>query len=259
MFVDEHGPDDGTPVVFLHGSMVAGWMWMGQVQDLPEFRCLLPDFPGIGQSGAEGWVSLADTADQVAEVIRSRCGDGSAHVVGLSLGGVVGLHLGVRHPGVVRSLLVSGVPYGTIPRPLRALSSVMIGLYRRPWGARQIARLFGIPDDESLGAFMETARRTDPAALRSVTDEVNRSPLPADLASIRAPTLAVVGSKDTAPARRAVPYLQSVIPGAVGRIVPDVGHQWNAEDRGLFSSMVRAWVGSGRVDERLMPASSGSA
>ena len=47
MYVDEHGPDDGVPIVFLHGSVVAGWMWMGQVQDLSEFRCLLPDLPGI--------------------------------------------------------------------------------------------------------------------------------------------------------------------------------------------------------------------
>jgi pimeloyl-ACP methyl ester carboxylesterase len=253
MFVAEHGPDDGVPIVFLHGSMVAGWMWMGQVQDLPEFRCLLPDFPGIGHSGAERWVSLADTADRVAELVRARCSDGSAHVVGLSLGGVVGLHLAVRHPEVVGSLLVSGVPYGTIPWPLRALSSAMIGLYRRPWGARQIARMFGIPDDESLEAFMETARLTDPAALRSVTAEVNLALLPPGLETIAAPTLAVVGAKDTAPARRAVPHLQSVIPGAIGRVVPGVGHQWNAEDPALFSAMVRQWVGSGRVDDRLVP------
>lgn len=255
MYVDEHGPDDGVPIVFLHGSMVAGWMWMGQVQDLPEFRCLLPDLPGIGHSADERWVSMADTADRVAEVVRGRCEGGSAHVVGLSLGGVVGLHTAVRHPDAVRSLLVSGVPYGTIPWPLRALSSAMISLYRRPWGARQIARMFGIPDDESLGAFMETARRTDPAALRSATEEVNRAPLPTGLETVATRTLAVVGARDTAPARRAVPYLASVIPGASGRVAPDVCHQWNAENQELFSSMARAWVGSGRVDDRLVPVS----
>ena len=248
MYIEEHGPADGVPVVFLHGSMVAGWMWMGQVGDLPEFRCLLPDLPGIGRSADEPWTSLAETADRLAKMIRADCADGSAHLVGLSLGGIVGLHVAVRHPNTVRSLVVSGVPYGTIPVLLRILSAAMLGLYRRPWGARVVARMFGIPHDESMDAFVETALQTDPAALRAVSDEVNRRPLPHGLEAVRVPTLAVVGEKDTAPAKRAVLHLQQVMPNAVGYVVPGVGHQWNAEKRELFSRMVRSWVGSQRVD-----------
>lgn len=115
MEIDGYGPVDGTPVVFLHGSMVAGWMWLGQVERLPEYRCLLPDFPGIGRSANETWVSFADTADRVAAVVSERRGGGSAHVVGLSLGGIIGLNLAAQHPESVRSLLVSGVPIESLP------------------------------------------------------------------------------------------------------------------------------------------------
>jgi len=253
MHVDEFGPTDAVPIVFLHGSMVAGWMWMGQVEDLPEYRCLIPDFPGFNRSADEEWISFEDTADRLAEMIRHRCVDGTAYIVGLSLGGIIGLYVAVRHPETVRSLIISGVPPGTVPPLLRALSRMMLWLYQRTWGARLVARIFGIPADESMDAFLETARRTDPRALRAVMDEVHSTPLPQGLDEVTTRVLAVVGEKDTAPARRAVSYLDKVIPGAEGNTVPEVGHQWNAENQDLFSDMVRAWIESGSVDERLLP------
>jgi pimeloyl-ACP methyl ester carboxylesterase len=243
---------DGVPIVFLHGSMVAGWMWKGQVADLPDYRCLLPDLPGIGSSAEESWTSFADTSDGIAELIETRCTGRSAHLVGLSLGGITGLHVVARHPELVRSLIVSGVPYGRLPSALRLLSTVMIGLYRRPWGARLVARLFGIPDDESMDAFMQTARQTDPASLQALTREVSRTPLPQGLEAVTVPTLAVVGEKDTAPARQAVPYLRGVMPNAVGCIVPEVGHQWNAENQELFSDMIRQWITLQAVNDQLI-------
>jgi pimeloyl-ACP methyl ester carboxylesterase len=251
MYVEEHGPTDGVPIVFLHGSMVAGWMWMGQVADLPEYRCLLPDLPGIGNSADESWISFADTGDRIAEMIRARCANGSTHLVGLSLGGITGLHVAARHPDLVRSLIVSGVPYGKIPSALRVLSTVMLGLYHRPWGARVVARLFGIPPDESMDAFMQTARQTDPASLRALTDEVSKMPLPQSLEKVTVPTLAVVGEKDTTPARRAVPHLQEVMPNAVGCVGQGVGHQWNAENQEMFSDMVRQWITAQTVNDLL--------
>ena len=242
MYAESHGAPDGNPVVFLHGSMVAGWMWMEQVESLSEFNSLLPDLPGFGRSGGEQWVSLADTADRVVELIRERCHDGAAHVVGLSLGGLVALHLASRHPNSVRSMLVSGVPYGALPAPLRALNSALSSLYRRPWGARFVARALGIPPDESMEMFLDTARRSDPSAVRAVLAEVNLGALPDGLETVAVPTLAVAGERDTALAKRAVPHLQSTMPNALGRIVPEVGHQWNAEKPQLFSEMTRAWV-----------------
>lgn len=252
MHVSEFGPPDATPVVFLHGSMVAGWMWFAQAEDLSEFRCLIPDLPGFDQSSDEEWVNFGTAADRVAEIIVERCPDRSAHVIGLSLGGIVGLHLAIRHPDAVRSLLVSGVPYGGVPLPLRALSRSFLWLYQRPWGASLVAATFGIPKDESHDAFLATARRTDPRALQAVMQEVNSGALPEDLGQLATPVLAVVGENDSALAKRAVPYLVENATTALGAIVPRVGHQWNAEDRELFSAMVRAWVTSQTVEQRLL-------
>lgn len=252
MHVEIFGPENGIPIVFLHGSMVAGWMWMGQVDDLPGYRCFLPDLPGIGRSAGTPWICLSDTSDKLADLISTKCPGGRAHIVGLSLGAITALHVAANHPDLVESLIVSGAPYGKIPFLLRILSSVMLKLYNRPWGVRIIARLFGIPDDESMDAFINTARQTDPVSLRRITKEIFKTAIPQNLDQVAVPTLAVVGENDTVPAKRAVRYLQDVMPNATGYSVPRVGHQWNAENRELFSAMIRLWVDSKAVPEQFL-------
>lgn len=62
------------------------------------------------------------------------------------------------------------------------------------------------------------------------------------MASLQVPTLAFVGSKDSAPARAVVHKLPSVAPAATAAVVDGVGHQWNTEKPQLFSDLVRAWL-----------------
>lgn len=171
--------------------------------------------------------------------------------MGLSLGGITALHVAAKHPEVVESLIVSGVPYGKINPLLSVLSNVMLKFYSRTWGARAIASLLGIPRDDSMRAFMKTALQTDLISLRSLTKELFKTAIPENLDKVTAPTLAVVGEKDTVPAKRAVRYLQDVMPNAAGYFVPLVGHQWNTENRELFSEIIRLWVDSKFVIEPL--------
>jgi pimeloyl-ACP methyl ester carboxylesterase len=253
MYVEERGPADGTPILFLHGSMVAGWMWAEQVEVLSvDHRTIVPDLPGLGRSGGDTWAGFAGAAEAVAAELRERAPDG-AHVVGLSLGGIVALHLAIAHPGLCRSALVSGVPEGALPGGLRLLNGIMAGVYGTRAGARLIGRMFGMPDEESMEAFVATATETDPAAIRAIVAEVSTKPLPDGLGGIGVPLLAVVGEKDTEPARRAVPFLVETVPDARGAVVPGVGHQWNAEAPDRFTEMVRAWVDRGEVLGGLEP------
>ncbi len=242
MHVEERGRDQAPAIVFLHGSMVAGWMWTEQVDALSDaYRTIVPDLPGIGASASDEWTSFAGAASAVADEIGRRAPEG-AHIVGLSLGGIVALNLGASHPEVCRSLLVSGVPSGTLSVPLRLLSRAMGAVYGTRLRSRMIGRLFGLPDAESMTAFVATALATDRSAIKAISSEVASRPLPAGLERVTIPTLAVVGQKDTKPAKRTVPWLAATMPNAKGAEVPGVGHQWNAEEPTLFSDMVRAWV-----------------
>ena len=242
MYIDEQGSNDGDPVVFLHGSMVSGWMWTEQVAALSDtHRTIAPDLPGIGRSGSEPWTSFAEVAHAVGDAIEARAPDG-ADIVGLSLGGIIALNLAVLRPETCRSLLVSGVPSAPVSGSLRLLSRSMAAVYSTSVGSRLIARAFGMPDDESREAFVATATATDPRAIKAIVAEVSVKPLPDGLGTISAPVLAVAGDRDTSIAREGVPLLVSMIPDARGAIVPSVGHQWNAEAPELFTDMVRRWV-----------------
>lgn len=151
-------PEDGAVIVFLHGAMVAGWMWTQQAADLSDYRCVVPDLPGFGASVTEEWLSLSATADQVAALIRDEYHGGSAHVVGLSLGGLVGLHTVAKHPDAVRSLLASGVPSGSLSPPLLIANRLLLWLYCRPWGAAVVARVLW----PQVRAGCSAAGRTSP-------------------------------------------------------------------------------------------------
>ena len=252
MHVEERGPEDAPAIVFLHGSMVAGWMWAEQVRALSnDHRTIVPDLPGMGASASVAWTGFAGAAEAIAAELANRVS--GAHIVGLSLGGIVALNLAVAHPDLCRSVLVSGVPAGTLSLPLRLVNRAVARLYPTAIGARMIGRAFGMPDQESMEAFVRTAIATNPSAIRAIVSEVSARPLPDKLDTIPVPTLAVVGAKDTSPAQRAVPLLVSTIPGARGAQVPGVGHQWNAEAPELFNDMVRVWVDEQTLHPGLTP------
>jgi pimeloyl-ACP methyl ester carboxylesterase len=97
---------DGQPSVFVHGSF--GWgeeTWRGQRPLGDDYRLLLIDRRGFGDSPADGRVDFDRDADDVAELLE----DG-AHLVGHSYGGVVSLLAAARRPEAVRSLTLIEPP-----------------------------------------------------------------------------------------------------------------------------------------------------
>jgi pimeloyl-ACP methyl ester carboxylesterase len=69
-----------------------------------QFSCISVDLPGSGESDKPAGPYATDGyADQLAGFLGA-IGVERAHVVGVSLGGAVGMHLAARHPERVRSL-----------------------------------------------------------------------------------------------------------------------------------------------------------
>jgi 3-oxoadipate enol-lactonase len=99
----------GTPVVFLNGLAGDHLYWMGQVRALAkQFRCLALDNRDSGQSTYPTTpYTIADLADDVAGLLAALQLP-AAHIVGLSLGGMIAQELALRHPQSVRSLFLVG-------------------------------------------------------------------------------------------------------------------------------------------------------
>lgn len=252
LYVAEEGSGEET-IVFLHGLGVSGWMWADQIAALrEEWHCLNVDLPGNGESHSQEWKSLDAAADAVATVVRERAVGGRAHVVGLSLGGYVGLHLLARHPEIVRSLLVSGVtavPFR--PWPLWWLLTRGIAVVSG-FGAvaRLSAKAMQLPD-EVVPLYLRDARRLESRTVRRVYDEVLQFRPPAPLRRNVRPVLVVAGGAEAASVRRSLPEHERVIAGAVSALVPEVHHAWNAERPELFTSMIRSWARSGELPEEM--------
>ena len=237
-------------LLFLHGGNVANWMWDAQVKGFPEYRSFTPHLPGFGARSGEEWEGLDSAADDVAAFVADAVEEGGVHVVGLSLGGVVALRLLARHPELVTSALVSGVPVRGIDGATRQLARLQIRLWGREWFWRFQAGAFGIPPhDRQL--FTDHGVSIRPENARLIMDEVYAGGLPDGLRAYTGPLLAVAGAKEPPVIRRSFADLGEALPQAVFRVAPGMHHQWSIEDPLLFNAMVRSWVERGEPHHRL--------
>jgi pimeloyl-ACP methyl ester carboxylesterase len=253
MHVTEIGDLNGESVVFLHGGNVASWMWGMQLAAVPEFHSIVPDLPGFGESNQEPWRSLADTADQIAALIRDRANSGTAHVVGLSLGAMVGTVLVARHPGLVRSAMLTGAPLNGVHGFTRWMGMAQLRL----WGSRSywkgLARAFRMPED-SVDLFVETGLGIDIPSARRMMTEVYDGPRQhlSGLVGSTVPMLVLAGEKEHSSVAASFPEFTSRSTAVTTRIVPGMHHAWNAEDPELFNRIMREWLISRTASAELL-------
>ena len=247
----EHRRGVGETIVLLHGGNVANWSWSPQVDGLTDFYVLTPHHPGFGARAGDRWESLEAGADEVAALIRERATGGRAHVVGLSLGGVVATHLLARHPELVHSGLISGVPAQGVHGLTRFVGLAQLRVWERRWFWAAQARVFGLPPEDRALFISHGLSVTRDNASR-LLGQVYDAPVPDSLANYRGPLLAVAGEKEDASVRGSFDHLRELAPQAQCRLAPGMHHAWSIEYAELFNDMVRGWV-HGEVDDRLLP------
>jgi pimeloyl-ACP methyl ester carboxylesterase len=115
--------------VFLHADGASGGMWDQHMGRFAGYHCLAPDLPGHGRSSHLPWSSLEDTTQQVVGLIEGRIPARRAHVVGLSLGGVVAHTLLAQRPELLDRVVIDGA--GVLPS--RGLG---FGSWGWPWSLR---------------------------------------------------------------------------------------------------------------------------
>lgn len=249
---DENGPRHASAIVFLHGTPLSGRMWAPQLERLSEFHCLAPDLPGHGRSAAGApFTSLEEASSLVAALIEKETSDARAHLVGLSFGGVVAQHLMVSRPELVENVVLSGTS-ARLSRFLvsvQALNEPVLRMLKPEQLSILIANQFNIPP-EFRRMFEDDLRAFKPSTLMKVMKAYSSIETPF---STRSRTLVAVGQKETPVARRAARLLSHTIPGAVGVMVPYMGHVWNLQVPDLFSQVVRAWVRGVGLPSGLIP------
>jgi 3-oxoadipate enol-lactonase len=104
---------EGPLVVFLHGIGGNATNWVSQIQALAgDYMAVAWDMRGYGKSeDYEGSLTEADVCNDLLAILNYY-GVSAAHIVGLSMGGMVAQEFYRRHPDMVNSLILANTNAG---------------------------------------------------------------------------------------------------------------------------------------------------
>lgn len=253
MYIHEFkvGPPSGEPVVLLHGLGSSWEDWFLQVPALSgRYRVFAVDLPGHGRSSApQGWPSIAGYATEFAGSLEALKLP-ATHVVGLSLGGLVGLQTAVEYPQRVRTLTVingfSRVRFGA-RRTAHALVRLLLLLTgRMEWlGAWVAGALFPEQDQGELRLLAAERIASNPRrAYLQALAAVASFKLDDRLDAIECPTLIVAGGRDKIVPLRAKRRLAAKIRVARFVLLAESGHLTPVDDFERFNRILVEFLGS---------------
>ncbi|MGW5282933.1 alpha/beta fold hydrolase [Streptomyces collinus] len=106
----------GPAVLLLHGFPHTWELWTDVMADLSgRYRVIAPDLRGFGASGRAASGYDAGTLAEDAAALLAALGVSSAAVVGIDAGTAPAFLLALRHPGLVRRLVVMESLLGRLP------------------------------------------------------------------------------------------------------------------------------------------------
>jgi pimeloyl-ACP methyl ester carboxylesterase len=214
LYYEEHG--SGHPLVLLHGGLHTIDLSFGALIPLlaRSHRLIAVDLQGHGRTADIDRVpSYPNLADDVAALL-DHLGIDRADVFGFSLGGLVGIELGLRHPGRVDRLVLAAAHFrpeayhdlsdpASVRMPTPAEFAEMQEEYRRV-----------APDPDHFDAFAEKLNGVVHSAPGWSDEEMRR---------IAAPVLLVIGDTDFVRIEHAAEMLE-LIPDAQLAVLPGTRH-----------------------------------
>ncbi|MBI2164790.1 MAG: alpha/beta fold hydrolase [Chloroflexi bacterium] len=239
----------GHPLLFISGLGADHALWTPVVALLKDrYRCITFDNRGIGQSSRpRSGYTATQLARDTAGLLR-RLGIPQAHVLGMSMGGLVAQTMALQWPETVASLVLVG-------SFARADARLMHVLNSRKVMQRQMARydyfhalaawMFG-PDALARPGFADAfARRAAenpyPQALHAfdqLVDGIGQFDSRPLLKNVRKPTLVMVGEQDILTPPYLSQELARRVRGARLEVLPGLGHFCAVEDPAGFAERV---------------------
>jgi pimeloyl-ACP methyl ester carboxylesterase len=236
----------GEPLLLIMGMSGTHLSWGETFLELLErdFEVTIFDNRGVGKSSrvAAGY-AIADLADDAAGLLEA-IGLESAHVLGISMGGMVAQELTLRHPSRIRTLTL-GCTYsggqGSALSPPEVFQKLAASwqsgdrehALRTGWEVN-VSPTFA-PNDEAYAAFRAAALEL-PVAVPVIMGQlqaIGAHDAGARLAGITAPTLVIHGTEDQMLPVSNARAIASRIPGARLEIFEGVGHAfwWERPER----------------------------
>ena len=246
------GPDSGQVVAFSHSLAADLGMWAEQVPALTAagYRALRIDLRGHGGSGAPpAPYTIDELADDVIAVLDG-LGIDRCHFVGLSIGGMIGQSLGLRHAGRMQSLMLCDTQTQS---PADAATR---------WGPRiQAVTKAGSLEpiaDETIGRWLtQDYKKYHPGRWKQIRDSIvgcgptgyigcaqaiGNFNFTARLGTVTTPTLVVCGTEDPSATPAESRRISGLFPKGSYDEFPGARHLPNVEQPGDFNRVLLNWL-----------------
>jgi pimeloyl-ACP methyl ester carboxylesterase len=263
---EEHG--SGDPLLLIMGLAADSVAWLFQIPDFSrQFRTIAFDNRGVGRSskpaGPYTIHQMADDAAGLLDVLKIE----RAHVVGVSMGGMIAQELALRHPARVRGLVLACTypePDADIERqrqfslsqfggsitaggemkldldaidPLSFFQHLLPTVFNQEFIDRELPKLIQVFAGALQYGFSMEAILGQVSAVMShkATDRLHH---------IQSPTLVITGDADRLIPPANSDILAEHIPGARLVKVPGGSHGFNFETPEVFNREVLGFLGS---------------
>ena len=245
-----HRIGNGPPLVMLHCLGMTHHLWdcLGGMAD--RYTLVSYDFPGHGETPLPAApYGIEELSAQLAAVLR-REGIGRAHIMGISLGGLVAQCFAATEPGMTDRLVLCD----TTPRytdEARANWDVRAAAARRDGAASLLPMIekiwftapFVSANPPAVQLVRETFRACSGEGYALACEALGAADL-RDLAPrIKSPTLVVYGADEGVAFQEAGQWLGANIAGARVLVVPQAGHASVLEQPVLIEQELRAFLG----------------
>jgi 3-oxoadipate enol-lactonase len=241
---------EGAPVVMSHALGLDLHLWDELAATLaPGHAVLRYDHRGHGGSAVPaGAYSMDGLVEDAARLVRE-WGRGPVVWIGISMGGMVGQGLAVRHPELVRGLVIANST-ARYPREARAMWAERIAKVEQGGLAaiadmvmeRYFAAGFRAAHPERVEAFRRTLLATDPKGYIGCSHAIAAVDWLDRLDRIACPTLVVAGAQDVGAPVAMSQAMVERIPGAELAVVAEAAHLSVVEQPAVFATLVQRFL-----------------
>lgn len=264
LFVKETG--SGPPILFVHEFAGDARSWAPQVNHFSgAYRCVVYNARGYPPSDVPDEPALysqARAVEDARDVLRG-LGIERAHVVGLSMGGFSALHLGIRYPELVSSLVVAACGYGAQPEArdaFRRESAATAAAFEQE-GSAAVAERYAVgparvqlqnKNPEAWKVFASAlAKHSATGMARTMLGVQRERPslydLQSELRALAAPVLIIAGDEDDGCLEPDL-MLKRTVPAAGLAVLPNTGHTCNLEEPDRFNRAVGDFLAAVQAD-----------
>jgi 3-oxoadipate enol-lactonase len=251
---DLAGPETGPTLCITHSLASDGGMWGEQMAPLLSagWRVLRIDMRGHGGSdpvaGDYTMDALADDAAAVLEALELR----NVHYMGLSIGGMFGHSLALRHGARLKSLMFCDTAAASPPNA-KEMWAPRIAAVR---DANSLAPLADVTMERWLTdavrenrpqrwkQIRDTIIATTPAGYMGCGAAIQNFDYLSRLPALKLPTLVVWGSDDQGTPPDGNRKIVAAIPGARGEEIAGARHFPNVEKPDQFNRIMMGWLGA---------------